>query len=186
MRETCPLFGIRRCPLFGSCKCIASRGIAVGTSAVVRYSGDVRYWECPLSEVPLYCILPAYYLWCQYVWERVEEGSVGEIRVVATPPRDQQSRQHPQNVSWSGTGSGRLPSSLCSRGALLETQPSQQQHQHQRQPSPLAPLAPLSLPHTELGGAGFGAWFQMPLSKSRAQQSLKSHIIVISMAIYTI
>ena len=38
----------------GSCKCIASRGIAVGTSAVVRYSGDVRYWECPLSEVPLY------------------------------------------------------------------------------------------------------------------------------------
>ena len=57
VRETCPLFGIRRCPLFGSCKCIASRGIAVGTSAVVRYSGDVRYWECPLSEVPLYIII---------------------------------------------------------------------------------------------------------------------------------
>ena len=41
---------------------------------------------------------------------------MGEIRGVATPPRDQQSRQHPQNVSWSGTGSGRLPSSLCSGG----------------------------------------------------------------------
>ena len=54
MRETCPLSGIRSCPLFGSCKCIASTGIAVGTATVVRYSGDVRYWECPLSEVPLY------------------------------------------------------------------------------------------------------------------------------------
>ena len=51
----CPEFG--GCPLFGSCKCIASTGIAVGTSTVVRYSGDVRYWECPLSEVPLYTIL---------------------------------------------------------------------------------------------------------------------------------
>ena len=48
----CPEFG--GCPLFGSCKCIASTGIAVGTSPVVRYSGDVRYWECPLSEFPLY------------------------------------------------------------------------------------------------------------------------------------
>ena len=54
VRETCPLSGIRSCPLFGSCKCIASTGIAVGTATVVRYSGDVRYWECPLSEVPLY------------------------------------------------------------------------------------------------------------------------------------
>ena len=42
----CPEFG--GCPLFGS---IASTGIA---SPVVRYSGDVRYWECPLSEFPLY------------------------------------------------------------------------------------------------------------------------------------
>ena len=32
----------------------ASTGIAVGTSTVVRYTVDVRYWECPLSEVPLY------------------------------------------------------------------------------------------------------------------------------------
>ena len=115
---------------------------------------------------------------CQYVWERVEEGSVGEIRGVATPPRDQQSRQHPQNVSWSGTGSGRLPSSLCSRGALLETQPFQQQ---QRQPSPLAPLAPLSPTAGRRDrvswGAGFGAWFQLPpdiVTSQRAQQSLKS------------
>ena len=53
VRETCPLSGIRSCPLFGSCKSIASTGIAVGTATVVRYSGDVRYWECPLSEVPL-------------------------------------------------------------------------------------------------------------------------------------
>ena len=28
-------------------------GIAVGTSTVVRYTVDVRYWEYPLSEVPL-------------------------------------------------------------------------------------------------------------------------------------
>ena len=31
-----------------------STGIAVGTSTVVHYSEDVRYWEGPLSEVPLY------------------------------------------------------------------------------------------------------------------------------------
>ena len=42
------------CPLFGSRKCTASTGIAVGTSTVVRYSEEVRYWEGPLSEVPLY------------------------------------------------------------------------------------------------------------------------------------
>ena len=47
-----PEFG--GCPLFGSSKCIASMGIAVGTSSVVRYMVDVRYWECPLKEVPLY------------------------------------------------------------------------------------------------------------------------------------
>ena len=42
------------CPLFGSRKCTASTGRAVGTSTVVRYSEEVRYWEGPLSEVPLY------------------------------------------------------------------------------------------------------------------------------------
>ena len=42
------------CPLFGSSKCIASTGMAVGTSMVVRYLEEVRYWEGPLSEVPLY------------------------------------------------------------------------------------------------------------------------------------
>ena len=42
------------CPLFGSRKCTASTGIAVGTSTVARYSEEVRYWEGPLSEVPLY------------------------------------------------------------------------------------------------------------------------------------
>ena len=41
-------------PLFGSRKCTASTGIVVGTSTVVRYSEEVRYWEGPLSEVPLY------------------------------------------------------------------------------------------------------------------------------------
>ena len=40
--------------LFGSSKCIESMGIAVGASTVVRYTVDVRYWECPLTEVPLY------------------------------------------------------------------------------------------------------------------------------------
>ena len=38
-------------------KCIASTGIAVGTSTEVRYTEDVRYWEGPLSEVPLYRVL---------------------------------------------------------------------------------------------------------------------------------
>ena len=42
------------CAIFGSIKCTASTGIAVGTSSVVRYSEDVRYWEGPLSEVPPY------------------------------------------------------------------------------------------------------------------------------------
>ena len=47
-----PEFG--GCPLFGSSKCIESRGIAVGASTVVRYTIDVRYWECPLTKVPLH------------------------------------------------------------------------------------------------------------------------------------
>ena len=42
------------CSLFGSRKCTVSTGIAVGTSTVVRYSEEVRYWEGALSEVPLY------------------------------------------------------------------------------------------------------------------------------------
>ena len=54
VHSTCRMFGIRRCPLFGSRKCTASKGIAVGTSTVVRYTEEVRYWEGPLSEVPLY------------------------------------------------------------------------------------------------------------------------------------
>ena len=45
------------CLLFGSKKCTASTGIAVGTSTVVRYSEEVRYWEDPLSEVPLYWLI---------------------------------------------------------------------------------------------------------------------------------
>ena len=43
----------RGCPLFGSNKCTASTGIVVGISTVVRNSEEVRYWEGPLSEVPL-------------------------------------------------------------------------------------------------------------------------------------
>ena len=31
-----------------------STGIAVGTSTEVHYTEEVRYWEGPLSEVPLY------------------------------------------------------------------------------------------------------------------------------------
>ena len=38
-------------------KCISSTGIAVGTSTEVRHTEDVRYWEGPLSEVPLYRVL---------------------------------------------------------------------------------------------------------------------------------
>ena len=33
-----------------------STGIAVGTSTGVRYTEKVRYWEGPLSEVPLYTV----------------------------------------------------------------------------------------------------------------------------------
>ena len=44
----------RGCSLFGSRKCIVSTGIAVGTSTEVHYTEEVRYWEGPLSEVPLY------------------------------------------------------------------------------------------------------------------------------------
>ena len=39
----CPEFGC--CPLFRSSTCIESMGTAVGTSTVVRYMVDVRYWE---------------------------------------------------------------------------------------------------------------------------------------------
>ena len=49
-----PEFG--GCPLFGSSKCIESRGIAVGASTVVRYTIDVRYWECLLTKFPLYVL----------------------------------------------------------------------------------------------------------------------------------
>ena len=45
------------CPIFGSSKCTASTEIAVGTSTVDRYLEEVRYWEGPLSEVPLCMIL---------------------------------------------------------------------------------------------------------------------------------
>ena len=48
----CPEFG--GCPLFGSSKSIESTGIAVGTSTVVHYTIDVRYWECPLTDYILY------------------------------------------------------------------------------------------------------------------------------------
>ena len=58
------------CPLFGSRKCTASTGIAVGIPKVVHYSEEVRYWEGPLSEVPLYYI-------CIYVVYR--ELSVGSL-----------------------------------------------------------------------------------------------------------
>ena len=33
---------------------MASMGIAIGTSTIVCYMVDVHYWECPLTEVPLY------------------------------------------------------------------------------------------------------------------------------------
>ena len=48
----CPEFG--GCALFWSSKCIESTKITVGTSTVVHYTVDVRYWECPLTEFPLY------------------------------------------------------------------------------------------------------------------------------------
>ena len=51
----CPLPGILRLSAIGSSKCIESMGIAVGVLTVARYTVDVRYWECLLTEVPLYC-----------------------------------------------------------------------------------------------------------------------------------
>ena len=58
------------CPLCGSIKCTVSTGIAVGTSSVVRYSKEFRYWEGPLSEVPLY-----YDKWKNHFFEM--KGDVG-------------------------------------------------------------------------------------------------------------
>ena len=74
------------CPLFGSCKCIASTGIAVGTSAVVRYPGDVRYWECPLSEFLLYNI----YIWNVIVpcLGTIQVSSNGYISMAVFPNED--------------------------------------------------------------------------------------------------
>ena len=51
---TCAHSNMSLYPLFGSRKCIASTGIAVGTSTEVRYTENVCYWEGLLSEVPLY------------------------------------------------------------------------------------------------------------------------------------
>ena len=42
------------CPLFGCFYCIIGMETAVGVCNGVRYSVDVRYWECPLIESPLY------------------------------------------------------------------------------------------------------------------------------------
>ena len=33
---------------------LSLRELAVGVSTVVCYTVDVRYWECPLTEVPLH------------------------------------------------------------------------------------------------------------------------------------
>ena len=41
------------CPLFGCFICIVCMENAVGACNSVRYSVDVRYWECPLIESPL-------------------------------------------------------------------------------------------------------------------------------------
>ena len=42
------------CPLFGCCYRIIYMETSVGAYTSVRYSVDVRYWECPLIESPLY------------------------------------------------------------------------------------------------------------------------------------
>ena len=47
-----PEFG--GCPLFGCCYCTIYMETSVGTYGSVRYTVDVRYWECPLMESPLY------------------------------------------------------------------------------------------------------------------------------------
>ena len=51
-----PLAGLERCPLHGGCKCIISIVKSIGAYHLVRYEVGVRYWECPLLEVPLYTI----------------------------------------------------------------------------------------------------------------------------------
>ena len=47
-----PEFG--GCPQFRCFYCIICMETAVGACNSVRYSVDVRYWECPLIESPLY------------------------------------------------------------------------------------------------------------------------------------
>ena len=50
-------FGTLRLLVVRNCrKYIASTGIAVGTSTEVHYTEEVRYWEGPLLEVPLYSV----------------------------------------------------------------------------------------------------------------------------------
>ena len=47
-----PEFG--GCLLFGCFYCIICMETAVGACNSVHYSVDVRYWDCPLIESPLY------------------------------------------------------------------------------------------------------------------------------------
>ena len=56
-----PEFG--GCPLFGCFYCIICMETAVGACNSVRYSVDVRYWECPLIESPLYSMCAVYSEW---------------------------------------------------------------------------------------------------------------------------
>ena len=56
-----PEFG--GCPLFRCCYCIEHMEISVGTYSSVRYWVEVRYWECPLIESPLYtCHVSIYFM----------------------------------------------------------------------------------------------------------------------------
>ena len=49
-------FGARDLSVVRNSEVVRYLDVAVGTATVVRYSGDVRYWECPLPEVPLYSV----------------------------------------------------------------------------------------------------------------------------------
>ena len=53
IRCACPLSGIQRLSAIREQKMYCVYGIAVGTSTEIRYTKEFRYWEGPLSEVPL-------------------------------------------------------------------------------------------------------------------------------------
>ena len=59
----CPLSGIKKRPLVGGFLYTSTIVISIGATAGVLYREDVRWWEGPLWEVPLYILDTYIYPW---------------------------------------------------------------------------------------------------------------------------